>query len=133
MGGVKIELSKKASSINDYKFFCFNGEAKIFKVDIGRFENHHANYYSRDGKLLPFHETIFPQNKHSTLLPDNLEEMLILADRLSSKFPFIRVDFYNVNKHIYISELTFYPASGFGSFHPEKYDRYLGDFLALPI
>lgn len=45
----------------DYKFFCFNGEMKFFKIDFGRFVEHQTNYYSRNGEYLDFGElTFFP-------------------------------------------------------------------------
>lgn len=46
--------------LKDYKFFCFNGKVKFFKIDFGRFVEHHANYYSPEGQLLPFGEKSFP-------------------------------------------------------------------------
>lgn len=45
--------------LKDYKFFCFNGKVKFFKVDFGRFVEHHANYYDTDGNMLPFGENSF--------------------------------------------------------------------------
>ena len=130
--GGKIELSKKESSINDYKFFCFNGKVKVFKVDMDRFENHQANYYDREGNLLPFGEANFPYGKQNVVLPKNLSEMLQIADRLSSAFTFVRVDLYSVGKRIYFSELKFYPASGLERFTQNKYDKVLGQMMTLP-
>lgn len=37
------------AELKDYKFFCFNGKVKFFKIDFGRFVEHHANYYSPEG------------------------------------------------------------------------------------
>ena len=48
------------SELRDYKFFCFNGKVEVFKIDIGRFIEHHANYYDRDGMLLDFGEQSCP-------------------------------------------------------------------------
>lgn len=36
-------LEDPTGELKDYKFFCFNGEVKFFKIDFGRFTNHHAN------------------------------------------------------------------------------------------
>ena len=62
-------VDDKHSELKDYKFFCFNGTVKFFKVDFGRFIEHHANYYSPEGKLLKFGESCFKPNPNS----DNLE------------------------------------------------------------
>ena len=52
-----------------------------------------------------------------------------VAEELSSDFPFVRVDLYNVNGKIYFGELTFYPSSGYGKFHPDEFDIQLGAYL----
>ena len=107
------ERNPASVGLLDYKFFCFNGKVRFFKVDFGRFVEHHANYYDTDGNLLPFGEKDFePDSTYPIELPDNLSEMISLAERLSENEPFLRVDFYNVKGNVYFGELTFYPASG---------------------
>lgn len=122
------------ADLPDYKFFCFNGKVKFFKVDFGRFVEHHANYYSPEGKLLNFGEKGFdPDPNYPIELPINLGEMISLAEKLSENEPFLRVDFYNVNGKIFFGELTFYPASGMGQFNPTEYDDWIGNLLSLPM
>ena len=58
--------------------------------------------------------------------------MLELAKKLSAGIPYLRTDFYIVNHQIYFGELTFFPASGFRPFVPEKWDRIWGDWIKLP-
>lgn len=118
--------------LKDYKFFCFDGKVKFFKVDFDRFIEHHANYYSVDGSLLPFGEKdCLPQFDKHIELPHNLRDMINLAEKLSVGFPFLRVDLYNVTGHIYFGELTFFPASGMGAFVPESWDRKIGYMLDI--
>lgn len=118
--------------LKDYKFFCFNGKVKLFKIDFGRFVEHHANYYSTDGKILPFGEkACTPDYSHIEIMPKNLTKMIELAEKLSRGIPFLRVDFYNVNGTIFFGELTFFPAGGVGSFTDEKWDKQLGDYLVI--
>ena len=64
--------------------------------------------------------------------PENLDEMLELARVLAKDIPFVRVDFYIVDGQIYFGEITFFPASGFNPFTPEKWDRIFGDWIQLP-
>ena len=64
--------------------------------------------------------------------PEQLEEMLELSRKLSKGIPFLRTDFYIVKGKLLVGELTFYPASGFGAFVPESFDRTLGEYLVLP-
>lgn len=130
----KYMEDSETKELRDYKFFCFNGIVRCFKIDYNRMTNHRANYYSREGELLNFGECICPPEYDKKVdLPKNLNKMIGLAERLSKNFAFLRVDFYEVNNKIYFGELTFYPASGFGKFEPEEYDRILGDMLKLNI
>ena len=128
-----ITDSDNSYELRDYKFFCFNGQVKCFKVDFDRFSNHHANYYDIDGNILPFEEVVCPSDPQKIIkLPLNLSEMIKMAEVLSEGIPFVRVDLYNAKGHIYFGEMTFYPASGFGLFNPEKWDSKLGEWIVLP-
>ena len=132
VNGVITELKHEYDELKDYKFFCFNGKVKFFKVDFGRFVEHHANYYDIVGKLLPFGEKSFePDPNYIIELPDNLRDMISLAEKLSENEPFLRVDFYNVNGKIYFGELTFYPASGMGRWTTEGADATIGKYLDI--
>lgn len=119
--------------LKDYKFFCFNGKVKCFKIDFDRFNNHHANYYDTDGNLLNFGEAVCPPKPDRKLeLPNTIKTMEMLAENLSRGFSFLRVDFYDIDGIIYFGELTFYPQAGFGRFIPEEGDNILGSWLNLP-
>lgn len=132
-----IEKYMKDNSINDlmdYKFFCFNGKCKFFKIDFNRLTKHQANYYDINGNFLPFGEEICPPDFSKKLeLPVNLKKMINLAEKLSQNITFLRVDFYEINGNIYFGELTFYPASGFGKFEPEEWDLKLGNLIDLSM
>ena len=126
--------NKQDQELRDYKFFCFNGQAKIFKIDFNRATNHQANYYDLNGNLLHFGEVAYPPDfKKKIPLPKNLNRMIKLAETLSKDTLFLRVDFYEVDNKIYLGELTFYPMAGFGKFTDEKWDKILGDWIQLPI
>lgn len=72
-----------------------------------------------------------PDPNYIIELPDNLKEMIALAERLSKNEPFLRVDFYNVNGKIFFGELTFYPASGMGKWTTEEADIKIDMYLDL--
>ncbi len=119
--------------LRDYKFFCFNGSPRCYKVDFDRFVDHRANYFDLSGKPLPIGETACPPDPGREIAaPKNLELMCSLAERLADGIPFLRVDFYEADGRVYFGELTFYPASGFGSFVYEGNDELLGSWLELP-
>ena len=128
----KYLTDEEDGTLKDYKFFVFGGEVKCFKVDFDRLIGHRANYFDRDGNLLRFGEEVCPPDYNKKIvLPNNLKKMISLAEKLSNNIPFVRIDFYNVQNDIYFGEITFYPASGFGSFMPESWDEKLGGFIPL--
>lgn len=121
------------SDLMDYKFFCFNGKVKFFKVDFGRFVDHRANYYSPKGELLPFGEIVCPPNPEADIsLPTSFSTMIEFAEKLAIGMPFVRVDFYDVDGHVYFGEITFYPGSGFAPYTSSIWDNRIGDLLKLP-
>lgn len=126
------DVVEVGDEIYDYKIFCFDGKPKFVKVDFGRFSDHHANYFTKDWIMLPFGEADFPPVESKKILPPpNLDKMLNMASKLSKGHALLRVDFYNKLGKIYFGELTFYPASGFGSFTSNEWDRHLGNLIIL--
>lgn len=92
----------------DYKFFCFHGEPKCIQVDLDRFTDHHRNFYSLDWELLPILIN-YPAYSQPIEKPDKLPEMIEVAKILSSDFPFVRVDLYQITDRVLFGELTFTP------------------------
>ena len=119
--------------LRDYKFFCFGGQAKCFKVDFDRFIEHKANYFSISGDQLDIGEQVCPPDFTKVIeLPANIPVMKELAEILTKETPFLRADFYDVNGNVYFGELTFYPASGLGKFTFDGNDELLGSWIKLP-
>lgn len=120
--------------LRDYKFFCFGGKVKCFKIDFNRFTGHFANYYSPSGEFLLFGEAAWPPRPQcSVSMPSTLGKMISLAERLSEGVPFLRVDFYTIGENIFFGEVTFFPSGGMKSFVPNEWDLKFGNFLKLPI
>ena len=122
----------QSSELRDYKFFCFGGVARCFKVDFDRFIEHHANYYDVEGNVLNFGETICPPIYSRNIeMPKTISKMQKFAEELSKDIPFLRVDFYDADGQLYFGELTFYPASGMGTFTSDEWDQLLGSWINL--
>lgn len=123
----------QTKDLRDYKFFCFNGVVHYFKVDFDRQTSHRANYFNKLGELQRFGEEIcLPDFTRKIGMPVNLNKMISFAEELSQGFPFLRVDFYEIDAQIYFGELTFFPAAGVGKFVPEEWDTILGEKIILP-
>ena len=72
-----------------------------------------------------------PDSNYPIELPNNLKEMISLAEKLSVKEPFLRVDLFNVNGKIFFGELTFYPASGMLPWTTEEAEIKIGESLRI--
>lgn len=130
---VKLEPNiKNQSSINDYKFFCFNGRVEFMKVDFDRNTVHRANYYDRDFNLLKFGEEAYPPDYTKAIgKPECFKQMIPLAEKIAGDIRFLRVDFYEVGGRILFGETTFYPASASGRFTTPDVDMEIGKLLTL--
>lgn len=128
------ELVFEKPDLRDYKFFCFDGKVRCFKIDFNRQVNHHAHYYNRAGKLLPFGEYGFPPQPHNHIeIPLSLSKMLTLAETIAEGHSFLRVDFYDHFEKIFFGEITFFQRSGFSEFWPKSLDLELGSLIKFPI
>lgn len=117
----------------DYKFYCFNGRAEYCQVIANRRTKETIDFFDRDWTHMPFYglnPKCGPAAKPAAK-PAAYDEMLRIADVLSSEIPFLRVDLYYINGNVYFGELTFFPASGLGRFTPDEWDYKLGEILKL--
>ena len=131
----KYLVDESGKELIDYKFMCFNGEVKCIFVCSNRNSPLGLNIdiYNVDWNLMPFGRPNSPRTGVKIPKPRNFNKMIEFAEKLAKDIPFIRVDFYEVDGHLYFGELTFYPTSGFGKFTPEYYDDILGSWLKLTI
>lgn len=129
----KFLKNKESNDLIDYKFFCFQGEPKYCQVIQNRSSDIKIDFYNANWEKQEFTGLTLGVKKSESLLrkPKNYELMLELASILSKDFDFVRVDLYNVDGKIYFGELTFCPASGFGTFVPEKWNRIFGEYWKM--
>lgn len=123
------------SDLADYKFFCFNGEPKYCQVIRNRSELETIDFYDMDWNHQEF-VGLNPVAKNGfepVPRPICLNVMCEICRKLSKDIPFLRVDLYLIDNKIYFGELTFYPASGIGSFTPREWQYKLGALIDLPI
>ena len=128
----KYLTNESGEELNDYKFMCFNGQVRCCFVcsDRRSHDGLKVTFFDKSWKRMSF-ERHYPSSNKSIPKPLQFEKMIYLAEKLSRKIPFIRVDFYEVHGNIYFGELTFYPGGGFEEFKPFIWDRKLGDWLEL--
>ena len=125
------EFLEQEGGIIDYKIYCFNGIPHSFLVCSGRTggKADFSSYSLKWEKMrLRFKESMKPIKQ-----PLNLEKMIDYARVLSHDFPFVRLDFYEIQGNLYLGEFTFTPLAN------EMYYNYsyeilceFGDLLKLP-
>lgn len=112
----------------DYRFWCFQGRTAVIQVDN---HAHDINpFYDTDwNKLdLTYRDVVKPCD---IARPNNLTDLLRVAETLATDFDFVRVDLYNLAGKIYFGELTFTPVAGRCKLKPESWDMRLGDKWTL--
>lgn len=118
--------------VSDYKFYCFNGKPEFIEVNIKKESKVWRSYLDTSWNPLEFSRNKIPLYDKQVEKPESLEEMVRVAEKLAGKFPFVRVDLYEINRRIIFGELTFYPADARHPFSPEKYNKIIGDKMVLP-
>jgi hypothetical protein len=126
-------LQDSSGGLRDYKFYCFNGVPRFVQANSGRTGPDHAqNFYSLDWQILPFAKDLLPRPDIEIPQPAFLARMIEIACDLAARFPYVRVDFYDIDGRIVFGEMTFYPASGLPDFIPDSQDFICGEMLKLP-
>ena len=128
----ELMLDENGNVPVDYKIMCIHGEPVFIECDLERFSNFHLVFMSPDWKLMPWR-----LGKHSFPVaedeipekPNNLDEMLRHARKLSKGFDFVRIDLYSFNNKVYFGEFTFLHDCGFSKFSEYKYDLYYGNLI----
>jgi len=129
----KYMVDESGIELKDYKLFCFNGVPKILFVASNRFKNVIFDFYDMELNRLPFTTGKNGTSSKSITKIESFDLMIDIAKKLSKDIPFVRVDFYNISGRIYFGELTFYHDGGISPFHPQEWDKKLGDFIKLPF
>ena len=120
--------------VNDYKFFCFDGEPKFMFVATDRFnaeEETKFDFFDMDWNHLDLRSG-HPNAAVPPACPSCFEEMKRLAALLSRELPQVRLDFYEIDGKVLFGEYTFYHWGGFMAFDPDSADETIGRMFKLP-
>lgn len=118
----------------DYKVHCFNGEPKLIQVIGDRDLEKHTGkeaFFDINWKRNNYMYNTYHQYEISPDKPACLDEMLVIAKRLSKEFIYVRVDMYMIDKKVKFGEMTFTPASGIGKWSDEKTNQMIGSWINL--
>lgn len=125
--------SKDKSPLTEYKLFCFDGEVKIVLVckGLAHTTKRTNDFCDVNLKRYPF-TSLLPNSEGELIKPDNYDELLQYARKLSKGFPEVRVDAYVFDGRIYFGELTFFHNSGLRRYEPDEWDYKIGEWVKLP-
>jgi hypothetical protein len=109
----------------DYKLFVFGGRVEYIEVDTDREIDHKRTFFDREWNRQEF-SLGYKLDHREIMRPKNLIQMIEAAEILAEDFPFVRIDFYEINGQPKFGEMTFYPDAGNVKFVPDAYDIKLG-------
>lgn len=126
IGGIKLSQMKKhiicerylgddgGEAPADYKVYCFHGEPKAILYIADRYGTKNGCFMSVDWRFICDVDASYQKVKELPPKPLSLERMLSAAKALSEPFPFVRVDFYDVDDKAIFGEMTFFPSACIG-------------------
>lgn len=126
-------LENDDRDLYDYKFWCFNGKPMYIQFlserNVGGLK---MAFFDTEWNKLDFVYN-HPLLSHPVEKPDNLDEMLKIAETLSQGFAHVRVDLYRLNNgEIKFGEMTFTSSSGACHWNSPEANKKLGDLITLP-
>ena len=138
--------SDYSKSLVDYKIWCINGRALFVfvcydrNVHSDKKEESSDHYAIYDLYSLPNWEPIrenlsdwYRKGTHRDIpRPENLEEMIECAEKLSKGFPQVRVDLYNIGGKIYFGEMTFTSNCGRMTCYTQEFQEKIGRLVKIP-
>ncbi|MFO3667191.1 ATP-grasp fold amidoligase family protein [Anaerococcus kampingiae] len=129
----KYMTDETGTNLRDYKFYCFDGKAKVVGIyqDRNTDKETTGDFFDMDFNWLDFTFNM-PNAKVKPSKPNHFDKMKEIAEILSEGIPHVRVDLYLSNDKIYFGELTFFDGSGFDKIEPFEWDVKLGSWINLP-
>lgn len=122
-------IGEMDENVVDFKLHCFNGKPMFFETCSERITNGGAisNAFDLKWNRLDY----FKCQNININKPICLDKMIEIGQKISKEFPYVRIDYYVVNKKPLIGELTFVPAGGMDFDMKQEIDNELGSILNI--
>ena len=123
-------------SLVDYKLFTVNGRTELVmvcsdrKIGVGALISlYDSNWNFCPERLGACHSK---DGLAAVAKPDSFDKMKEYAEILCRDFPFVRMDFYDVDGKVYFGEMTFTPKGGYCSTLTDEESLRIGKQIVLP-
>lgn len=129
-----LPIEEGQKSLVDYKIWCFNGKAHyIWTCSDRDTQGTEVMTYDREWNPMPEVCVFDDRYRKGELMdkPENLDEMLSVAETLTEGFPCVRLDLYNIKGQIYFGEMTFTSLGGMMDFYTPEFLQKCGEIVDL--
>ncbi len=126
-------LENSGGNLYDYKIWCYSGVPKYIHY-IGERTNNATKeqFFDMSWKKLQCNSGTYPPFTSEIQKPENMDELFMLAEKLSKDFVFVRVDIYVLNDGSFkFGEMTFYPGSGYYIWNNPDCDYKMGEKIDI--
>ena len=125
-------------NLTDYKNYCFDGKLtytlvwkNVSKKDGSKPEPYFCGAYDTNWNKTDL-KLDYPSLENELIeKPKCYDELKAVCEKMSKDIPFVRVDTYIIDNHVYVGEMTFFPWGGFQKFKDENWNNKLGDMINL--
>lgn len=132
----QLLVQKNGKIPNDYKLHCINGKVSFVYVSVDREGKNKRNIYDKEWN--PLHFTLASKKKNIENLrgeeiepPLSYSLMISFAEKIARLYPYVRVDFYDVDGKLYFGEVTHHHGGGYDRFTPAEWDYKWGSKVIL--
>ena len=115
----------------DYKVYCFFGKPKVVLACSLNDDDVKLNFFDLKWNELMLGKEEY-RSKEKICSPRYLKDMIGISKKVSSEFPFVRIDFYEDGRAV-IGEMIFTPAACLATYYSEEGNKYLSDLLDLKL
>lgn len=133
----KLLTDKQGKLPVDYKLHYINGQLQFIYCVTDREGDSYRAMFSPEWELLPFQWVSVKNHKPlrtdiNEPRPKNLDKMIEFGNVIAQQFKYyVRVDFYEVDGHMYFSEITMHHGSGYNKFFPAEAEKQYADQLVI--
>lgn len=128
----ELLLNSDGTIASPLSFYLFGGVVKVIRIS-GRTLDSSRTFSFADRGWEELQISMSGMENYDRInpfprKPYNFSKMIEIAELLSGKMDFARVDLYNVDGRIVFSEITNYPAAGSSLWSPATFEKQMGDW-----